>query len=81
MAHQRPLLPQRVTWFRPMPRSSERPAQDALITWSNHGNGLNIYSDGKYVGTVAPPRGAFLAVDAAQVACEHVHDMRRQLDD
>jgi len=64
-----------------MTQSSERPAKDALITWGNHGNGLNIYSDGKYVGTVAPPRGAFLSSAAAQVACEHVHDMRRAKSD
>lgn len=59
----------------------EKAPKDARLTWGNHGNGLNIYSDGQYVGTVSPPRAAFLSSAAAQVACEHVHDMRKQLDD
>lgn len=81
MALQRPLLPQHVTWFRPMTQSSERPAQNARLSWGNHGHGLNLYVDGKYVGTVEKERCARLAADAAEVACEHVHDIRRQLDD
>lgn len=59
----------------------EKAPKDARLSWGNHGHGLNLYVDGKYVGTVAKERCARLAADAAEVACEHNHDIRRQLDD
>lgn len=59
----------------------ENTPQNARLSWGNHGHGLNLYVDGKYVGTVAKERCARLAADAAGVACEHNHDMRRSKSD